>query len=104
MADICQICGLGTIMAGGSDPIILHEVRFLLNDLLTASQTCFVCGMLYEGVSLLPNLEYVQEIEINKSEGALAPLEVTIRQIGQNVGITYEFYIPSSMSCPNFVR
>jgi hypothetical protein len=94
----------GTIMAGGSNPMILHEVRFLLNDLLIVSQACFVYGMLYKGVSLLPDFEAVQEIEVNKSEGALAPLEVAIRQIGQNAGITYEFYIPSSMSCPDFVR
>jgi hypothetical protein len=97
MADKCQTCGLGTIMTGGSNPIILHEIRFLLNDLLTASQTCFVCGMLYKGVSLLPDFEDVQEIEVNKSE-------VAIRQIGQNASITYEFYIPSSISCPDFVR
>jgi hypothetical protein len=104
MADKCQTCRLGTIMAGGSNPMILHEVRFLLNDLLIASQACFICGMLYKGVYLLLDFEVVQEIEVNKSEGTLAPLEVAIRQIGQNAGITYEFYIPSSMSCPDFVR
>jgi hypothetical protein len=60
--------------------------------------------MLYEGVSLLPDFEVVQEIEVNKSEGALAPLEVAIRQRGQNAGITYGFYTPSGMSCPDYVR
>jgi hypothetical protein len=99
-AENCPTCGLG---AGGSEPIILDEVRFLLNELLTASQTCFVCEMLYGGISLLPNFQDVLEIEINKREGALTPLEVTLRGLGQKVGTTYEFYIPSGISYPPLI-
>jgi hypothetical protein len=100
MADKCPACGLGTVMSDenlASNPIILDQVRFRLNDLLTTSQTCFVCRMLYEGVLLLPNFQEVEEFEVNKSAGALTPLEVTCRQPGKKSGHTYEFYIPTSM-------
>lgn len=101
MANKCPACGVTTVPAGGyigCDPILLDKLRFRLNDLLAASQTCFVCRMLYEGILLLPNFQDVEEIEVNKSVGALTPLEVTCRQPGQKLGTTYEFYIPSSTS------
>ncbi|KAE9371668.1 HET-domain-containing protein [Stipitochalara longipes BDJ] len=99
MAEKCLTCGLGTVTAYECDPVILDKARFLLNDLLTTSQTCYVCGMLYEGILLLPNFHNVQEIEVNKSDGALTPLQVKLRQPGQKVGASYEFYI-SSMDEP----
>jgi len=101
MAEKCSTCRLGTGTATGSDPVVLHKVRFLLNDLLTTFQICYVCGMLYEGILLLPNFENVQEIEINKSAGDLSPLQVELRQPGQRVGTSYEFYISSSRSNPD---
>ncbi len=101
MAEKCSTCRLGAGTTTENDPVVLHKVRFLLNDLLTTSHICYVCGMLYEGILLLANFENFQEIEINKSVGDLSPLQVELRQPGQKVGTSYEFYISSSRSNPD---